>query len=591
MEWSRSPYVGVRLALCAIASVILWLACFGWAPAFPYRARLAPLHRVQARVAFDVRDDAATAEAKGVARSSALCYYRHSPSLLENLRLALRDRVFEIHDREYSSSQTNLWAEFYEADKLSDGNQSPSAESYERFRTALSKDDKLDALGRALEKSFAEIERNGLLASLEHEFGQGDMQRIIVVRSAPADQSEVDVSSVRIPLVRDQLQKKLTELLRLESELISDPEFVAERVSRWVSPKLPTTLSWDRVLTRRQTEIAIGNLPAVFKQFRAGDALEIDDTDVIEAKNGLGARPLSNGEIALLRAEHDAFVQQLSIGSKFSQSIAFFGMMAAALALLSAYLRYRDRKILDDLKLYSTLLGLFVFAIIIAWILSQNVESRAVLVPIVMVSMLVAIAFDVELSILIGGLVSLVFSLAHGYGLGEFVLLGGTACTASLLCRSIRSRTRLIYVGFAASCVVGPTTIGVNYMLGQSLTTGLLLDAIWFSGFAMLAALFMTALLPFLEQWFEIETDISLLELGDANHPLLRELVQRAPGTYNHSISVASIAEAAADVVGANGLLCRVGAYFHDIEKCASLSISLKTKSEAQTSMRTSFQR
>ena len=77
----------------------------------------------------------------------------------------------------------------------------------------------------------------------------------------------------------------------------------------------------------------------------------------------------------------------------------------------------------------------------------------------------------------------------------------------------------------------------------------------------------MTAMLPFLEQWFGIQTDISLLELSDANHPLLKQLVQRAPGTYNHSINVASIAEAAAEAIGANGLLCRVAAYFHDIGK------------------------
>ena len=62
-------------------------------------------------------------------------------------------------------------------------------------------------------------------------------------------------------------------------------------------------------------------------------------------------------------------------------------------------------------------------------------------------------------------------------------------------------------------------------------------------------------------------TDISLLELSDISHPLLQELVRRAPGTYNHSIAVATLAEAAADAIGANGLLCRVGAYFHDIGK------------------------
>ena len=62
-------------------------------------------------------------------------------------------------------------------------------------------------------------------------------------------------------------------------------------------------------------------------------------------------------------------------------------------------------------------------------------------------------------------------------------------------------------------------------------------------------------------------TDLSLLELGDVAHPLLQELVRRAPSTYNHSITVGSIAEAAAESIHARGLLVRVGAYFHDIGK------------------------
>ena len=77
----------------------------------------------------------------------------------------------------------------------------------------------------------------------------------------------------------------------------------------------------------------------------------------------------------------------------------------------------------------------------------------------------------------------------------------------------------------------------------------------------------MTGLLPFIEKTFGVLTDISLLEIGDVSHPLLQELVRRAPGTYNHSINVAAIGEAAADAIGARGLLVRVGAYFHDIGK------------------------
>jgi len=86
-------------------------------------------------------------------------------------------------------------------------------------------------------------------------------------------------------------------------------------------------------------------------------------------------------------------------------------------------------------------------------------------------------------------------------------------------------------------------------------------------GFVLLACCVMTGLLPIVERLFKVQTDLSLLELGDTAHPLLRQLAQRAPGTFNHSINVAAIAEPAAESIGGNGLLTRVGAYFHDIGK------------------------
>ncbi len=567
VEWLRSPYVWTRVALCAVAALVLWVACAGWAPAFAYRVRLAPLHSLQARVPFDIIDPVATEEAKRIARNSALCFYRHTPTLLQNLRQALRDRIFEIRSREYGDQQKRIWSEFFSPGDVVDPSQTPTAESYERFRAALAKDEKLNALEHALENAFQDVERHGLLESLDHEFGDGNMEKIMVWRDDPATAAEIDVSAVRIGQMRDQLRRKIVDELKNQDEFISDFEFVADRLFQWLAPKLPTTLVWDRGMTRRKADLMISQLPPVYKRFQVGDPLEKINTTVDETGLGMSRRPLTAADIELLRAEHDAFSSSQSIWEKIIHSLAFFGMMTATLGLLSAYLNHRERPLLDVWWRFAALLGLFVLALVAAWFLALNVESRAEIVPIVMLAMLVAIAFDVELSILIGGLVSLVFSIAHGYGLGEFVLLGGTTCTASLLCRSIRSRTRLIYVGFAVACVAGPTTIGVNYMLGQPLTAGLLLDAAWYCGCAMLAALFMTALLPFLERWFDLQTDINLLELGDANHPLLRELVQRAPGTYNHSISVASIAEAAAEVVRANGLLCRVGAYFHDIGK------------------------
>ena len=162
------------------------------------------------------------------------------------------------------------------------------------------------------------------------------------------------------------------------------------------------------------------------------------------------------------------------------------------------------------------------------------------------------------------------------------------ACTScTLLLGRIRSRTHLLYVGAISAAITISTVMGVGIVTAKRSRSdlsavdlegmyqgpdlhwsgGLVREAFW-AGFCILvSATAMTGLLPLVEKGFGVQTDLSLLELGDASHPLLRRLAQRAPGTYNHSINVASIAEAAADAIGANGLLVRVGAYFHDIGK------------------------
>jgi putative nucleotidyltransferase with HDIG domain len=80
-------------------------------------------------------------------------------------------------------------------------------------------------------------------------------------------------------------------------------------------------------------------------------------------------------------------------------------------------------------------------------------------------------------------------------------------------------------------------------------------------------AVVVSGILPMLEHLFKITTDISWLEMSDLNHPLLKRLSLEAPGTYHHSLAVANLSEAAAEVVGANPTLCRVASYFHDIGK------------------------
>jgi hypothetical protein len=83
----------------------------------------------------------------------------------------------------------------------------------------------------------------------------------------------------------------------------------------------------------------------------------------------------------------------------------------------------------------------------------------------------------------------------------------------------------------------------------------------------LLAAVVVSAVLPLLESIFKFTTDIKLLELASLNHPLLRQLVVHAPGTYHHSMLVGTLAETGAEAIAANALLARVASYYHDIGK------------------------
>src|SRR5437868_11133584 len=128
-----------------------------------------------------------------------------------------------------------------------------------------------------------------------------------------------------------------------------------------------------------------------------------------------------------------------------------------------------------------------------------------------------------------------------------FITLMSGAATAILLLGRIRNRSKLIYVGIAAAVVAMLTEIGDSTLAGQPLKQTLTVDVPPVGLWAIVAGFLMTGLLPFIEKGFGVLTDISLLEIGDISHPLLQELVRRAPGTYNHSINVASLAEAGAE--------------------------------------------
>ncbi len=131
----------------------------------------------------------------------------------------------------------------------------------------------------------------------------------------------------------------------------------------------------------------------------------------------------------------------------------------------------------------------------------------------------------------------------------------------------VKHRMTLMWSGLAVGVVNAVGIVAFSLIQGELFQFGTLLHiGLGFAG-GLAAGFFLSAVLPLFETVFGYTTDIKLLELANLNHPLLRELIMRAPGSYHHSMMVGSLCEAAAEAVHANPLLARVGAYYHDIGK------------------------
>jgi hypothetical protein len=158
------------------------------------------------------------------------------------------------------------------------------------------------------------------------------------------------------------------------------------------------------------------------------------------------------------------------------------------------------------------------------------------------------------------------FTPAMQTDISLFLAMSAGALTCCFSLREIRTRMKLLEVTTLATVIVFLTVSSLEF-LAHKPTADIFRNAGWHALAAFLVGLLIQSLLPLIEKIFRIATSMTLLDHSDANQPLLKRLAMEAPGTFSHSLLVGSVAEAAAEAVGCNGLLCRVGAYYHDIGK------------------------
>jgi cyclic-di-AMP phosphodiesterase PgpH len=561
-RWERA-WIGLchrdtllRAGLAFLAAAAVCIVIQAWDPPRHWRADMVPPRYVTSRVEFKQEIPLDTLQAKARAKEETKAVFVQDIKPLEQLRADLRNTIAELTKTEKLSEKTALiWKEFQTPAEKAAKEPKPQAETaaFQEFRKALAGKDNLDQLDHAVAEAFASLEQHGLLAEPTVKL-EGFNKKTILVYSPenPAQRREVEVSEVTVDpqAIRDKLVEGLSS------------KAIADRVYAWLEPRLlhpvkpVTTLTKDEKASTAEQDENVARVEPVMMTHRAGDTLVKAGEKLDEAK------------LELLELEYNAFIKKRALGflDRACRFSAVLLVVWAMFTLCGLYMRYRQPGAQAELDRLAGALALAVATVFLA-VLASGDPYRAEPVPLIVFGMTMAIAYRQELALLFAGVVSWIIVLALGENLPMFLLLFGTTAAAALNLGRIRSRSKLIYVGLFAGCVAALLDVAMNLIdnhpLGMPLLRGAGRQFIW----ATIAGFFMTGLLPFVERLFGVLTDLSLLELGDITHPVLQELVRRAPSTYNHSITVGSIAEAAADSIGARGLLCRVGAYFHDIGK------------------------
>jgi cyclic-di-AMP phosphodiesterase PgpH len=282
---------------------------------------------------------------------------------------------------------------------------------------------------------------------------------------------------------------------------------------------------------------------------------------------------LSSAQVELSRAEQLAFQAQAESWRVWVRRV---GVVASALAIsvggaLYAFLFCpRLRKKVSRMVWIASLLATTLGVACVASLAAPAMVTITAVVPTVFVAAILVIAYDQRVGLAYSVLHALLVCIALDQPIGMLglIMTGVTAAVWQL--RDIRSRDALIRMGVATGAALAIATL-VVVTLDRPMVAAAIRRTAWDAFWAGVGGLSVGAVvmfvLPLIERAFDITTGMTLIELRDPKQPLLRELQQRAPGSYNHSLNVATIAEAGAAAIGADTLLTYAGALYHDIGK------------------------
>ncbi|MBN1404934.1 MAG: HDIG domain-containing protein [Candidatus Omnitrophica bacterium] len=283
---------------------------------------------------------------------------------------------------------------------------------------------------------------------------------------------------------------------------------------------------------------------------------------------------VKKGEIIIFKGERVSSLALAKLAeikelTQKNEDVRFFFNFGLILMLLFfilvIYTRLFEPEMLRDNKAVLLICLLLILITAISKIIVMSPLS-GYLIPVASVTMLFTLLVGNTAVFPLLIIMSFIVSVMMGLQFNMFLVTLMSSIIGVFVVKETRRRSHLLkaglYLGVANFICVASLALLENLDINVMLTEGA-----WGIGGGFFSAALTMLCLPAFERIFHLTTNIGLLELADLNHPLLREMANKAPGTYHHSLIVGNLAEVACESIGANSLLARVGAYYHDIGK------------------------
>jgi putative nucleotidyltransferase with HDIG domain len=557
------PSLGIAAVFC-LGLIALFMAR---EQVVPYRPGQYIAHDITARVDFSFFDADAYSHQVDLARKAAPRVYRQVPG---DLWASLQQDLLELPDRVQDAKPEQL------DPPLRDILDSGALTQLEQSRTGPDRKRYAENVRQFIAYARQHLLTDGRpLVILKQEDWDREMQqssdleqhRKILLRPAAADQDNPETAAQAPEQLADVAAE--TYSTRLPDSVSARLQDYAKGFDLGLGPKI-ARIAYAKLSSHPTYEL--DERASTEVKNNAGDHVDPKLAEFRYPRNGLIVRRgvLSERDWQILRVENQAYYHGLTANPltvwEYRGGLVLMAFIITV--ILSAYVaRYQARCVRNHTR------GIALAALLLSMLLITQlagISSNSLYIfgigPTILAAMILTIAYDQRFALGIATVHAMIVTAALNQSLDFFLILWAGVLTACYQLDDIRTRSKLIEVGGAAALAMILVTAAVGCV--EMAPMPFIGSNCLYVGAAGLAAGFVVlGILPFIEKTFRITTSMTLLELADASQPLLRRLALEAPGTYNHSLQVATLAEEAAEAIAANSLLCRVGSYYHDIGK------------------------